>query len=284
MGNVQTGHSCNGSGICLDQASKDCKDFACSAGECKTVCAGDSDCADTAYCDTASTACTPKASDGSACTEANTCQSGFCVDGLCCDQACGGQCEACDVGTAKGKCSPVVGSPHGTRPVCEKGMGDTGDARCGARACDGAASTASCIGYVGADVGAATRRAARACRRSRQPATARGSAARRTRSRVDHASHLRAEQPPAKSKCAADADCAPSYRCDTASSKCISGATCDGDHTINAPGQPPTDCRPYEMPGGRYVQVLVQQRGRLRRRFRLRPEQPLCHAHLFDCR
>lgn len=52
------------------------------------------------------------------CATAAECASGFCTDGFCCNSACGGQCEACDVGGSLGVCSAVAGAPHGTRTIC----------------------------------------------------------------------------------------------------------------------------------------------------------------------
>lgn len=53
------------------------------------------------------------ASDGTSCSAASQCQSGFCVDGVCCASACGGgaaDCQACSVaasGTTDGTCTPL---------------------------------------------------------------------------------------------------------------------------------------------------------------------------------
>ncbi|MEB2311422.1 MAG: hypothetical protein OZ928_06205 [Polyangiaceae bacterium] len=150
-GNVQTGHACDGAGVCLDNATQDCGEYACLAGACTTSCAKAGDCNTAAYCDTAASECKPKAPLGEACTTADTCQSGFCVDGFCCNKACDGQCEACDVGTATGTCSPVNGAPHGARPACAEGTAASGDGACAARTCDGNDGS-SCQGYVGSSV------------------------------------------------------------------------------------------------------------------------------------
>ncbi|MEB2323367.1 MAG: MYXO-CTERM sorting domain-containing protein [Sorangiineae bacterium] len=53
-----------------------------------------------------------------------------------------------------------------------------------------------------------------------------------------------------KDKCATDDDCTNGYECNVESGKCLNGASCDGDHTITAPGQAPTDCRPYRCQAG----------------------------------
>src|SRR5262249_17780464 len=46
--------------------------------------------------------------------------------------------------------------------------------------------------------------------------------------------------------CASDHDCADAYRCDTTSKKCISGASCDGDHTLTDAKGMTRDCSPYK--------------------------------------
>src|SRR4029079_2386603 len=51
------------------------------------------------------------AGNGTACTAATACASGFCVDGVCCDTACTTGCSACvntKTGQADGACKPVT--------------------------------------------------------------------------------------------------------------------------------------------------------------------------------
>jgi len=57
---------------------------------------------------------------GTACTTGATCLSGSCADGVCCSGACTGQCEACDLVTARGTCTPIPmgAQPHGGRTAC----------------------------------------------------------------------------------------------------------------------------------------------------------------------
>src|SRR5207237_184714 len=84
--------------------------------------------------------CVPQKANGSSCLAANECTSGQCVDGFCCNSACGGQCQACDLATAPGTCSPINGTPHGARVKCDDGGGNI----CKAKACNGAMSVDAC--------------------------------------------------------------------------------------------------------------------------------------------
>ncbi len=116
-----TGYYCDIGGDCAAQKNKGgaCNTTAVAPGHCKT--AGCRECATATQC----------------------------VDGYCCDAACGGECQACDVATKEGTCSPVAsGAPHGSRTACI-----TTPATC-AGACAGkannAASQASCTYPTGA--------------------------------------------------------------------------------------------------------------------------------------
>lgn len=72
------------------------------------------------------------------CTAGSECPSGNCVDGYCCDSACTGQCEACDVPSREGICSPSF-EPHGSRPACSKDPSS-----CNVTVCDGT-NRATCV-------------------------------------------------------------------------------------------------------------------------------------------
>jgi hypothetical protein len=49
--------------------------------------------------------CVPDKSNGSVCTDASECASGFCADGVCCNTACDGADEECDLPGQSGTCS-----------------------------------------------------------------------------------------------------------------------------------------------------------------------------------
>lgn len=84
---------------------------------------------------------------GAACTTGTECGTGRCVDSVCCSTDCTGQCEACDAPGFEGTCTPVVGSPHGTRAAC------TGTGECADR-CDGV-RTDACASADGNSCGGA---------------------------------------------------------------------------------------------------------------------------------
>ncbi len=248
-GNVQTGFACDGSGQCDANAQNDCELYSCMSGACTVSCLDSNDCSVSAYCDEADGACKEKQDDGAACAEPDTCASGYCVDDVCCDKACAGQCQACDVATAPGTCSPIVGMPHGIRAPCDPGT--EGDV-CSARACDGEQDTNSCVGYVGADT---------TCR---DQTCADGV---ETFSATCDGAGVCGPAGPVKTKkcepyvcqgsgcgsapCEGDKDCAPKFRCDPNKHDCVPKdvASCDGDHVISNPDGTTTDCVPFKCEG-----------------------------------
>ncbi|WP_394840333.1 hypothetical protein LVJ94_26000 [Pendulispora rubella] len=72
---------------------------------------------------------------GTVCTQANTCQSGYCVDGVCCNSACDGACQACNLPSAIGTCSPSSGD------ACDDGNACTRSDTCQSGTCTGTAMT-----------------------------------------------------------------------------------------------------------------------------------------------
>ena len=228
---------CNGSGSCLEGGTSPCAPFACNAGGCRTGCTSDTDCSAGSYCNTSSV-CVVKQSNGTACNDAGVCASGHCVDGVCCDSTCGGQCEACDLTTATGTCSPVLGAPHGDRPGCS---GATGADPCNASSCDGNVDRTSCAGKAGVDV---------ACRAASCSEDIETLAATCDGSGACPATVTRSCKPfgCASNRCAdtcmSDADCAVGNRCDVASGSCLPSSICDGDHTVTGANGVVTDCAP----------------------------------------
>jgi hypothetical protein len=181
---------------------------------------------------------------GEPCTGAGACLSGFCVDGVCCDHACTGQCEACDLAGALGKCGPVSGSPHGARAACDAGGGSV----CAARACDGLLDRSKCVGWAsgtattcnpshcegGAFVAAATCDGVGACRTvTPSPCTP-----------------YACTDGGCKTTCAKDDDCAATFRCEA--SRCAPrDATCTADGKSSQPRVgAPVACAPYACDPG----------------------------------
>jgi len=80
------------------------------------------------------------------CTRDEECESGHCADGVCCNVACDGQCEACDLPSARGVCTPVVGEPRGVRKGCDP----PGRGICSIQACNGV-ETKECVYTKGAE-------------------------------------------------------------------------------------------------------------------------------------
>jgi N-acetylneuraminic acid mutarotase len=140
-GNVETESTCAGPGACVPTQT-DCSPYRCKNGACKISCTTNADCDDTAWCDSGS--CVADAPDGTPCNSSAACASNRCVDGFCCSAPCSGQCEACDAPGVEGKCVPITGPPHGSRPACGGNSGDP----CSARVCDGIERN-ECLGVVG---------------------------------------------------------------------------------------------------------------------------------------
>ena len=126
---------CDADSHCNDLTGACVEDFALGAS-----CSRDAQC-QSGFC--VGGVCVAKSELGEACTGADECASGHCVDGVCCDSTCLDPCAACDVPGSEGRCTAVVGAPHGDRPACEA----TSDEVCGATQCDGVTTT-TCAGFV----------------------------------------------------------------------------------------------------------------------------------------
>ncbi len=239
--NAQSGQQCDGAGNCASANNVACAPYDCADGTmCATTCAMDSDCQTGGYCSGAHT-CIAKQANGQMCGSAHECTSGLCVDGFCCNGACGEQCQACNVMGKEGTCSPVTGAPVGTRPACTNaGMAPCGGACNGTNgaACTFAGSTTTC-GNACSGAGN-TEETTSSC--NGQGACVAGEPAACPNNLLcDTTTKL------CKTTCTSNADCAPNYDCDPASHLCaaMTGAVCDGMHTINSPMEEPQDCTPY---------------------------------------
>jgi hypothetical protein len=72
---------CSGHGACAAATPVDCGPYDCSLDGCLTTCAGDGECASTAYC--GGGACNAKKGLGAGCAAPHECSSGLCSLGLC---------------------------------------------------------------------------------------------------------------------------------------------------------------------------------------------------------
>jgi hypothetical protein len=135
-GNCVDGYCCDGScgsacdacdlsgnlGSCTlrsngSNGSPSCLPYVCDGlgATCPGSCSNDSQCNSSYYC--SGSTCVLKSGNGSTCSVANECQSGFCADGYCCNAACGSACDACDLSGNLGNCSLASGGSTGS-PSC----------------------------------------------------------------------------------------------------------------------------------------------------------------------
>lgn len=164
------------------------------------------------------------------------------MDGVCCDLACDGQCEACNVKGSEGACTPVTGDPHTPRAACDALPATD----CAKTTCDGASRT-SCAGWANV---ATTSCGADACtpdKKLQQKGHCDGKGGCQKPDPIacgDYVCDTTANA--CKTSCAADTDCASTFKCDTAAGKCVQGSTCSADKTksIDKTGAS-TDCAPY---------------------------------------
>jgi hypothetical protein len=178
--------------------------------------------------------------NGAPCTGGDACTSGFCVDAVCCDTACSGQCEACDVTQTVGRCTAVVGAPHGPRPGCSGA--DAGNP-CAAAQCDGV-DTSTCSAFAGATVscGAAT------CANGTETfaGTCDGLGNCKAPAAVSCEAYA-CGATACNATCTVSTDCTAGAVCDVSSAQCIPAAsTCDGAHTITSANGVTVDCSPYD--------------------------------------
>ncbi len=224
------------------------EDTACQSGHCANgattkVCCSVADCGAGAACASSGpNVGTCLKNNASTCGASIECASGHCVDGVCCDQACDGQCEACDVTGSEGTCTPATGKPHGVRPVCD--MLDAND--CAKTKCDGSTRSA-CGGWANVATTSCGSDACTVDKKLQQHGHCDGKGSCQLPAALscnefvcDPASSA------CKTTCTVDGDCADTYRCDTATNKCVQGSTCSADRTqaIDKSGNA-TSCSPY---------------------------------------
>jgi len=239
----------SGSCVAAQALGETCtKDIECASGHCADsstgkVCCTVASCGSGAACAGPGPAVGTCLIDNAAkCKTGTECASGHCVDGVCCDKACDGQCEACDITGSEGTCTPATGTPHGARSAC-----DTLSATdCAKTKCDGAVRD-KCAGFAN---GATTSCGADSCTVDKRfqkhgACDGKGGCA-----MPDPAGCIPFACDTAGkacfTACTKDDDCADTYKCDTATSKCVQGSTCSADNTSStSKAGVTTNCAPY---------------------------------------
>jgi hypothetical protein len=219
----------------------------CDKGSCVDgVCCSTSACAADETCGGSASPGSCKKRNGIACTTDGECGSAACVDGVCCDGACTGSCEACDVASSKGTCTVLSpgDAPHGAlRARCP------GDGVCAALC--GGVDAKTCTLFPGA----ATECGAAACKDGQEStASTCDGTGKCAAAPKDKCEPYACGDTACKRACAVDGDCATGYSCDARSGKCVFGAKCDGEHTVQVPGAPSIDCTPYRCAGASCIQ------------------------------
>jgi MYXO-CTERM domain-containing protein len=181
-------------------------------------------------------------------TDSGAFDDGFCVDGYCCTDACSGQCQACDVKNAEGKCSPVVGgAPHGTRGACVTASADN---LCTGRVCDGTKGVTSCLGYVGSEVACGVTACKDGITTYSSQCDGLGNCGPSGKLSTKDCGNYACDSAgkACQTSCNTNADCKNLFVCDLASHTCTSGATCDtkDDHTSIGSDKLVHDCAPYK--------------------------------------
>lgn len=188
-------------------------------------------------------ACAIKVVNGTSCTLGKECQSGYCVDGVCCGESCSGQCEACNVAPNQGTCVGVIGAPVGARPEC---AGDGGDC---SGSCDGVNRTACVLPPAGESCGTAS------CSNGSLDfgeCDGKGACVQNT----EECSPYACDVSSCRTDCSSDDHCGQGFSCDLESGKCVpSAGKCLSDGvTLETSGGETKDCSPYRCLGGQCAQ------------------------------
>jgi len=236
--NGELGTLCDNDSVCKSghcTASTTDKKVCCTDATCPTgfVCAGKAAGA------TAGT-CVWK-ENGKGCSGATDCASGYCVDGLCCEGLCNGQCEACDIPGALGRCEVVNGKPHGTRPACADG----GSSPCKSLSCAGSKDRTKCTSFAGPEVECAPSTCTGVTETEAAVCDGAGSCGTpKPRSCGAYACGTKG----CKTSCTADTDCSPGNACDVTKAICgPARPTCSTDRLASIPADKTAakPCSPY---------------------------------------
>jgi hypothetical protein len=209
---------CDGNGTCAAPPNQPCAPYICgSAGQCKTTCSADADCATGAFCVAGSCGKKPI---GASCGANADCNSGFCAQGVCCASACTGTCRSCAVAGSAGTCINV---PAGQDPLAQ--CDDQGASTClqdgfcdGKGACRTYAAGTMC-GASSCTAGAVT-----------PPGKCDGAGTCQPGAAMSCNAYACGDAGVCNTGCAKDGDCATGYFCIGGScAKKSTGATCTAD-------------------------------------------------------
>jgi len=137
---------CDAAGTCAPGMLRSCTPYVCGTTNCKTSCATAADCVAGYGC--VGNVCVQQ-ENGTPCTSAGMCKSGYCEQGVCCNDGCAATCKACNLTGSVGTCSPI---PAGMAPTPATQCTDMAatnpcgtDGRCnGAGACRNYAAGTAC--------------------------------------------------------------------------------------------------------------------------------------------
>jgi hypothetical protein len=210
--------TCDGMGSCAAGITQSCAPFACAGATCGQNCGVGQPCAAGVACVNGSCGKQPL---GGACSAGAACNSGNCIDGVCCDTAaCSGPCRACNLPGSIGSCQNIAANAQPRAAGCESEAPTT----CGRSGkCDGAGGCQ--LHPVGTPCGAQT------CASSTDASGSACNGAGVCLTSGVHSCGLYLCGPTGcRTACTADAECAATAYCLTASHLCVpkiaSGGLC----------------------------------------------------------
>jgi hypothetical protein len=220
--NVYTPAStCNSTGQCAAPSTLPCAPYACNGARCFAYCTTSAACVMPNVCDASSCG---KKNNGSFCSDASECGSGFCAQGVCCATACTAACKSCALSGAMGLCGDVAaGAPDPSNICVAKAASSCGtNGMCEAGACQKFAQGTPC-GSPSCPAGGATYTPGSTCDGAGACVTAAASSC----------FPFRCGASACKATCAADADCEAPAVCTNGScglkspgAACADGAEC----------------------------------------------------------
>ncbi|WP_437820180.1 Kelch repeat-containing protein [Sorangium sp. So ce1078] len=206
--------------------------------------------------------CRRKLPVSASCIDDEQCASDHCVDGVCCDSPCGAPCQACDIASSLGRCTPVGTDERREAPHPNAGAD-------GAPRREGCGGQEACSGYCGGNADGSCKfpQSDEALRESE--CTCAGGdcaigAGTQVRFACDGRGDYTTESSPCggfrcaesgtacRTTCTSDADCLLDFICQEGACTDLRevGPSCDGDHTLRTASAEDPDCSPYRCPSG----------------------------------